>query len=152
MSTPAEELRAAAARLREFAKDTTPADGDPSGWLGTVNDDTGVAYIYGGPTDTAGYRTGVVFEFEDDLDCECVRPSMADLNWMWLMSPLLAEPLAAWLEATAADMDAWEHGVVEGSASRKVHPGSPLGFGLMKPREDWTAALAVARVILGRPS
>jgi hypothetical protein len=100
-TTPTEELRRAATRIREFAEGTTPADGDPSGWLGHANEDTGHAFIFGGPAED-GYRTGVVFEFRDEMDCEnCVRPSAADLCWMWLMSPNLAEPLAQWLEHEA---------------------------------------------------
>jgi hypothetical protein len=131
---PAEELRAVARRIREFAENTTPADGDPSGWLGTVNADTGAAFIYGGPTDPAGYRTGIVFEFKDELDCEeCTRPSMADLNWMWLMCPLLAEPLVAWLDAVAGG---WEQ-------SSSLFPGGA------KTRFDNHPGLAVARAING---
>jgi hypothetical protein len=99
--TPIEELRAAATRIREFAEGTTPADGDPSGWLGHADEETGHTFIFGGPVKD-GYRTGTVFEFKDELDCEeCNRPSPADLNWMWLMSPQLAEPLAEWLEHEA---------------------------------------------------
>jgi hypothetical protein len=58
-----------------------------------------------------------------------------------------AGPLADLLDAIADDMDAWEYGVVEGSASKKVHPVSPLGVGLSPPHEDWTAAIATARAI-----
>lgn len=147
--TPAEELRAAATRLREAAKDTTPTDGNPSGWLGSVNETSGAAFIYGGPAED-GYRTGVVFEFKDALDCEeCTRPSAADLDWMWLMCPLLAEPLAAWLEVVADEMKG--RGAVEGSASKTVHPVNFM-FGLEAPRDDWTAALATARAINGGAS
>lgn len=58
----------------------------------------------------------------------------------------VSDPLADLLYALADDME--EHEAVEGSASCKVHPRSFL-FGLLDPRNDWTAALAVARVISG---
>lgn len=105
ITRPTEELHAAAARVRQFAKGTTPADGDPSGWLGHANEETGHTFIFGGPTKD-GYRTGVVFEFKDELDCEeCHRPSTADLDWMWLMCPLLAEPIAALFDSAAEFLD-----------------------------------------------
>lgn len=65
---------------------------------------------------------------------------------------LAAEAVATFtklLEALADDMEAYEYGVVEGSASKAVHPVSPLGVGLSPSRADWTAALAVARAITG---
>ena len=64
----------------------------------------------------------------------------------------VSDRLADLLYAIAGEMDSWEYGVIEGSASRKVHPGSPLGLGLMEPRDDWTAVLAVARVVNGDAS
>lgn len=54
-------------------------------------------------------------------------------------------PLAALLVQLAEDMRQRE--AVEGSASKAVHPSDFIG--LSAPREDWTAALAVARVING---
>lgn len=97
--TPAEELRAAAQALREAAKDTTSTEG---GWGGSTDEEHGTAFIFGGPVDEAGYRTGIVFEFKDELDCEnCARPSFADVGWMITATPALAEPLAKWLESTA---------------------------------------------------
>lgn len=139
--TPAEELRAAAERIREYAKGTTPADGDPAGWLGAVNEDTGHAFIFGGPTDEAGYRTGVVFEFRDETDCQnCVRPTAEDLRWMWLMSPELAEPLAAWLEDEARQYDLPPCNDPTGVCNRCEHDPSVLD------------ALAVARAINGGTS
>jgi hypothetical protein len=63
-------------------------------------------------------------------------------------TPALAEPFAAWLELTADAME--ERRAVEGTASKAVHPVH-FAFGLEAPRNDWTAALAVARVINGGP-
>lgn len=136
LTTPAEELRDAAARIRDFAKDTTPADAYPSGWLGHADEQTGHAFIFGGPVQD-GYRTGTVFEFRHKDDCDaCVRPSSADLNWIWLMSPELADPLAKWLEAVAAG---WQR-------STDLFPGGA------QARFGDHPALAVARAINGGES
>lgn len=130
--TPAEELRDAAVRIRDFAKDTTPADAYPSGWLGHADEKTGHAFIFGGPTED-GYRTGVVFEFRPETECACVPPSAADLNWMWLMSPELADPFAKWLEAVAAG---WQQSI-------DLYPSGA------QARFSDHPALAVARAING---
>lgn len=49
------------------------------------------------------------------------------------------------LDAIADGID--ELGAVEASASKAVHPTTPLGLGA--PNRSWTAALAVARAING---
>lgn len=56
------------------------------------------------------------------------------------------DPLADLLDAIADDME--EHGAVEGSASKAVHPVTVLGLGA--PDRPWTAALAVARAQPGQ--
>ena len=58
------------------------------------------------------------------------------------------EPLVRLLRHLGEDMR--QRGAVEGSASKAVHPTDFVGLGT--PREDWTAALAVARAIRGRSS
>lgn len=62
-----------------------------------------------------------------------------------LISDRLRDPLALLLSRLAEDMR--QRGAVEGSASKAVHPSDFVG--LSAPREDWTAALAIARVING---
>jgi hypothetical protein len=101
--TSAEEMRTAATRLRDLAKDITTTEG---GWSGFHVEDDGRATIYGGPLDEAGYRTGTVFEFKDYDDCEeCTRPTGPEVSWMFIVNPLLAEPLAAWLDSAANDTE-----------------------------------------------
>lgn len=125
---PAEELRAAATMLRETASKATR--GRPLPWR-------------------------IVASFKEWLigstDQEHLVTSTGDkavAEWIRLMSPAVAELLAAWLYATAAEMD--EHLAFEGPASKSVHPRIVLGLGA--PRADWTAALAFARTILGMSS
>lgn len=58
----------------------------------------------------------------------------------------VSEPLVRLLRQLAKDMQ--EDEAAEGSASKAVHPVHFM-FGLMEPRDDWTAALAIARAING---
>jgi len=92
--TPAEEIRAAAARLREAAEGTTPGP-----WF------VGDCEIYprwilsAGKVDESGHPEYVVKMARDEADE--VPISDADWRWMAFAHPGVAEPLAAWLEAAA---------------------------------------------------
>lgn len=89
--TPAETLRAAAAKVREVASPTVPGP-YTSHWIkGRV---AGAVYRGQVHLATTQERIGTP------------RPHMAD--WVALMSPLLADPLARWMEHHAVEEDADE--------------------------------------------
>lgn len=92
--TPADELKQAAARLRETAARATRgpwedvSDGDEGAWP---------RMIVGAPN-ADGYVEEVLKVHEEIGDWGVV--AREDVAWMALASPVLAEPLAAWLEDT----------------------------------------------------
>lgn len=104
--TLSDELRAAARKLREAAAD---AHGGPWGMA-----DVGIAVI---SADVQSYGA----------PCVADRLYEGDARWMVLTNPLLAEPLASWLES-------WD-GV-------DLREDGPLP-------DDFTYALRVARVLNG---
>ncbi len=106
--TPAEELRAAAAKLREKAKAARPFP-----WRSAGTGDVVVDL----PPSHPDYATS--------KDCVTVLAdgNIDDAEWVALMHPGLAEPLAALLEYLASQSERW-----------------PVNL---------TAALGVARVING---
>ncbi|MGV9779732.1 hypothetical protein [Streptosporangium sp. NPDC003464] len=130
MLTPAEELRAAAVRLREAAANATP------GPWGVGNGEViGLGIEQTGPGSFA--YTAQLARVLDDNEREednygghDLGSTEADAAWIAAMHPDLAEPLAAWLDEAARHADMNEH-----RAPRH--------------RRDLTWALAVARVILG---
>ncbi|WP_395109833.1 hypothetical protein [Actinomadura sp. SCN-SB] len=94
--TPIEELRAAAQRLRDTAADATRGpwvshptitreDGNDSAW-----------------TICRPYCEGTPDGCEDDCGDDFLGE--ADADWIALMSPVLAESLAAWLDGVAKDV------------------------------------------------
>lgn len=91
-TSPAEELRAAATLIRETAKGTTPTP-----WR------VHLRYYRKSPDTLAGA------EFETPLHTSGISLKyphlLADTQWKALVSPDKAEPLAAWLEATADEYD-----------------------------------------------
>lgn len=112
MNAPTEELRAAARLLRETASKATPGPWKTKGF-----GDFGWLVV---DADPAG-RFSV--ETEDN------EHGRADAAWIALVSPAVADPLAAWLESVAHELST-------------AHP-------------DWHPyltrhALPVARLILGR--
>jgi hypothetical protein len=128
--TPADEMRRAAVTLRETAY------GAPSGpWQSLEGGDRLVAL-----TDSGRAWTYVLEEPVGHAGTAA---------WMALTNPLLAAPLASWLEETAEDM---------GPEAQEVHLGPDETYALVvvdarhEVRGDWTAALAVARVLNGGPS
>ena len=97
--TAAERLTAAADLLEQRANAATPpADPHPGGWAYGFTS-TGWVAVYGGPAED-GYRSGTVFEFKDEADCEeCIRPSVADADYIVTVHPGVGLALAAWLRA-----------------------------------------------------
>lgn len=92
--TPAEELRAAAVKLREMAKSATPGP-----WA-TADCELYPRWIIseGATEGESSYAAEVAKSYHDD---DGLAISDADWQWMAFASPVLAEPLAAWLEETA---------------------------------------------------
>jgi hypothetical protein len=130
-TTPADELREAARRMRDTALAATPsADPLPGGWagFGTDADTLGRSMLFGGPAEN-GYRTGTVFSTDGRCD-ECVGPSDADVQHIASWHPAVALAVADWLDGVA-------HGLATGD------PDDLLGLG------EPTAAFAVARAYLG---
>lgn len=107
--TPVERLRAAAARLRDAAKNATRGP-----WL---------AYPTISPRDDDQAWTltrpycGIDHSSPDECEADCGVPVLttgaegcendnvleSDARWMELANPLLAEPLAVWLESAAKE-------------------------------------------------
>lgn len=77
-TTPAEELRAAAERLREVAKVATPGP-----WEGEGGDDERPPSVW------TAYEGSYV---ADNI------PHPEDAEWIATLSPAIAEPLALWLD------------------------------------------------------
>jgi hypothetical protein len=121
--TITEELRAAAAKLCEMAKGTTP------GPWSTADCSVYPRWILsGGATEgESGYAAEVAKSYSDD---DGLAISDADWQWMAFASPALAEPLATWLEVMS--------GVAEYAASRGYSTNAQTD-----------AALAVARAVNG---
>lgn len=101
-TTPADELREAARRMRDTALAATPsADPLPGGWagFGTDADTLGRSMLFGGPAEN-GYRAGTVFYTEGRCD-ECTGPSDADVQHIAGWHPAVALAVAGWLESVA---------------------------------------------------
>lgn len=105
----AEELRKAAARLRETAAKATPG---PWAHVSTSADGIRPRWIIGPPTEpddpwSAADVVAVTGDMAQAL-ADITEPgqliSDGDMDWMALASPALAGPLAAWLEAAALDL------------------------------------------------
>lgn len=125
--SPVEELRAAAARLREMAKGTTRGP-----WEAVDGVEMYPRWILGRPAGDSPYAADVAKSYADGGG-DGVDVSDADWAWMAFAHPGLAEPLAEWLEQTARGIQA--HIDVRSSIEQleQVH----------------AHALAVARVIVG---
>jgi hypothetical protein len=128
--SPAAEVRAAAAKLREKAKLATAGEWTCSPvWSPDSNSTSGVY--------SRAHRTGTV---ESEVVASGrVKPGYGGIRnphnavWVTLMQPAIAEPLAEWLEAVAGG---WEKSV-------EISPGGS------DVRFSAHPALAVARVING---
>lgn len=84
--SPAATLRAAATKLRETASNATPGPWQSGG--------------YGATGWTIGDGHGRLYIETEDSD-----QGKTDAAWIALMSPAVAEPLAAWLDGVAKDID-----------------------------------------------
>lgn len=115
--TPADEISQAAATLREAAAKATEGP-----WIAEYSGPTGNCVI---PHDAQSTREHVA---KTQL-----YHAQADAEWIALMSPVLAEPLAAWLESwdgfdvpeSAPHSDDWEHALKVSraiNANRKATP------------------------------
>jgi hypothetical protein len=128
-TTPVEELRAAAAKLREMAK---PASRGP--WFVADCELYPRWILSEGYQDERTYAPDVARICSDEADEFVI--SDADWQWMAFAHPGLAEPLAAWLENVTQAYPALLAAISEGR--QEAPERSELGH-----------ALAVARVING---
>ena len=142
--TPAEELTAAAQRIRKLADDATPGpwhrplntrykatvtgalpEGERGSWLDGIDPTTGereqctVAMV---PTWSNGRHSR--------------QRGGRDLEYIAAMHPGVGQPLAAWLDETATEVKAAE------GTEYALHPSGGMFL-------SWEAALAVARAING---
>lgn len=124
----ADLLRAAAARLRDTAAKATPGP-----WAASEHVEHGFRVA---TADEAGWVawTGA---YDDEPD-----ESRGDAAWIALASPLLAEPLAAWLDQAVKGCDA------SILAAQQVWPDNPAAREEFIAEQTPTEALKVARVIL----
>lgn len=132
MTSPVEELRTAAAKIRELASNATP--GPWHIYTDHEDDSFDLFWVHcedHGPVTADMNEGGVCIERADD------EGGWPDAVWIALMSPVFAGPIAEWLEAVA-DKEALLGGPAnEDLAALALHP-----FG-------YEHALAVARVING---
>lgn len=140
--TPAEEVRTAAEALRLQAKLATDGPWTCSPVWSPDSSNTSGVYSRAHPTGTVASE--VVASGRVKRGYGGIR-NPHNAVWITLMQPAVAEPLAVLLLRLSEDMRQRE--AVEGSASKAVHPVDFIG--LSAPREDWTAALALARQING---
>jgi hypothetical protein len=150
MSTPADELRSAATLLRETASKATPGP-----WERPLNTRHKHIVTAAKPDDERGrYTDGrpekvVVALIETWSNGAHVRRRNGrDLEWIALMSPAVAEPLAAWLEEAAEDLTAATR-----AASDLARFGEEFGaVDLCSEPGSVRHALALANAILGSTS
>lgn len=124
-----EELRQAAKRLREAAAAATPG---PWEHVSTLPDGIRPRWILGPPVDPNDpYSaadvlavTGVMADALADVAEPDEIISDGDMDWIALVNPALAEPLAAWLDDTA-DHYEWliDHGARAETALEQVSHG-----------------------------
>lgn len=147
MTAPAEQLRAAAAKIRETAAKATPG---PWVDMSTEEDSIYPRWIMGPPTvpDDPWSFTEPIKVTGDLVDHEIV--SREDTAWIALMSPALAEPLAAWLEKTAETVRHHEPDTqYDGLPNWQWCTGCDTEE--CEGLQNITAALTVARAVLGEP-
>lgn len=142
--TPAEELRAAATKLREMASKATNSRKVEYGWSYVDREDMKDPGEYTHITNT-GFGG-------DDLVAETV--AWGDAAWIALMGPDKAELLAAWLEAEADCQDAIAEDVGSQILARVLDAiaGREVGAELTTSFDTSPKALAFARAVLGSPA
>lgn len=109
--SPADELRAAATLLRETANKATPGPWSASPVWSPRSQATSAVYSLAHPTGT--HASEVVPSMLATPKRPLVRPG--DAAWIALMSPAVAEPLAAWLDFLALLIDG-DHAAPDGYA------------------------------------
>jgi hypothetical protein len=129
-TTPADELRAAAALLRTHA--TTAHRSSPAPW--TVTDE----YV-------VRCADGMIVADRSGTDHPAER---ADLPYIAAMDPGVGRALADWLDAAAVGYDA----TVTGAASVWTDPADAAERDAWVARQTDQHALAVARQVLGTPT
>lgn len=145
--TPADELRAAATKLREMTKHA----GDGSLWKpGRIFLKLKSEYLADGYWWEVVDSTGTVAlcaEQDDDID----DTAEARAAWIALMGPDKAEPLAAWLDAEAACQDAISDDMESQTLARVLDAiaGRETGVELATSYDVGPLALAFARAVLG---
>lgn len=132
-STPAEKLRAAAAKLREMAKGTTRGP-----WFVADCELYPRWILTNGKTEPdSGYAADVFKSYEDGVG---VTISDADWAWMAFAHPGLAGPIAAWLEETARQFEMPPCDAPDGACNG------------CERRDDFVYAFALAELINGSAS
>ena len=144
-TAPAEELRAAAKVLRKTASKATPGP-----WR---RHDTWL---------DVGGHTATVLTDRDDLNQTSLvawlptfsaepwsdgRNAWNNAAWIALASPALAEPLAAWLEGCATDLECAETAAAKWGDAERLGPGD-----YVDEPDSARHALTLARLINGRQS
>jgi hypothetical protein len=133
-TTPADELRAAATHIREAARGAANGPWKAAPVWSPDAAVTSAVYSYAYPTGTP--ESEVVASGQKRYPKGGLR-NPCNARWIALMNPLLAEPLAAWLEETARQYDA-------------PPCDDPTGVcNGCERREDFNDALTVARAING---
>lgn len=142
--TPAEELRAAAKKLRELAGKATNSRKIEYGWNYVAREDMKEP---GEHTDITNTGFG-----GDDLIAGGV--GWDDAAWIVLMGPDKGEPLAAWLEAEAACQEAIAEDVGSQKLARVLDAiaGREIGAELTTSFDVGPQALVFARAILWGPA
>ena len=133
----AQTLQRAAEKLREAAAKATPGP-----WENFSTDEDGIRPLWvNGPAEDPDdvHTVREVVYFTDEMAeaiADIAEPSgivaQADLDWMALASPVIAEPLAVWLESVAVFWP--EHQVVTATAAAV---------------RERSHALLIARAVLG---
>lgn len=120
--SPAAELRAAAALLREIAGAATPGP-----WEGVVDDHGG------GEINASVWADSIGYYITEKISSGPLH--LADAHWIGLMSPVVAEPIAAWLDYEAGCLDEW------------MHVGRPYGSASYRDTDGRAQAIAFARAV-----
>ncbi|MFD0902378.1 hypothetical protein [Actinomadura sediminis] len=149
--SPADELRAAAQKIRDTAKGATPGpwqvgNGVEIG-IGIEQHSPG-RFSYDALLAEVTSENDRINDVEDAKDFRSVDITVgsaeADAAWIALASPQIAEPIAAWLEGAGCDL-----GGAEAYLARTV-PGEIFDpFEYVDEPDSVRAALAVARAING---
>lgn len=129
--TAADEIRQAAAKVRETAKRATPGPWAASPVWSPRSSVTSAVYSLAEDAGTVASEV-VASGLAKAKHGGITNPHNA--LWIALMSPALAEPLAAWLEGCAGEADAMAH---------------PTDWGICDEPGSVQSALAVARLING---